>query len=777
MWRSSSRAAVATLAALLTLLGAPAAASEGSVRISGSGFGHGVGMSQHGARSLAEKGWSATRILEHYYQGAKVEIAPTPDLLIGLSTAPSVELRNRSSSAQSLRIEIGAASIDVAPGQTLRVQHVTGTTCRASVGTTVREGLCSGARVSWGYDRAAPATQVDMPRTGLHDLVLARGSISFHQPSNLQLHTRLAIPTQEYLYGLAEMPSSWPAAALGAQAAAGRTYALANRSLKSTCSCHLLTTTAHQYYVGWTKESEPRWGAQWVAAVDRSAVGTFDATAGAVVTFNGAPITAFYSSSSSGVTEDVADIWGGGAAYLKARPDPYSVDADARNPHASWTRSPGYTDFAARLGFDSVFSMEAVRRNASGTPHLYEVRGTSGGRDRTVHWPATDAARATCRSLPGATCTTTTVRSALGLPSHAISGLDLGQPDIPAWFEGDFTGDGRTDVASYNPVTGDWVVGVSTGSGFTQSAWNHFPTRTGWTEHLVGDFTGDGRDDIASYHEPTGRWWVSRSTGSSFTHAPWATMGTRTGWTEHLVGDFTGDGRDDIASYHPSNGTWWVHASTSTAFATNRWATFQTRTGWQTHLVGDVDGDSRDDLASYHPATGMWWVSRSTGTAFAGARWATSSPAGGWSEHLIGDFTGNGRADVASYLPATGAWWVGRSLPGQNSFQTSLWARFGTTDGWGEHVVGDFTGNGRDDIANYHPANGSWWISGSDGRAFTTTRWARYATASGWHPHRPGDLTGNGRTDLFTYHPSNRSMWVNGSGGTGFTTTRWGTAR
>ncbi len=33
----------------------------------GQGFGHGIGMSQHGARKLAEKGWTYKQILEHYY--------------------------------------------------------------------------------------------------------------------------------------------------------------------------------------------------------------------------------------------------------------------------------------------------------------------------------------------------------------------------------------------------------------------------------------------------------------------------------------------------------------------------------------------------------------------------------------------------------------------------------------------------------------------------------------------------------------------------------------
>ena len=43
----------------------------------GSGYGHGVGMSQVGAFGMAREGKTATEILTHYYSG--VEIAPVDD--------------------------------------------------------------------------------------------------------------------------------------------------------------------------------------------------------------------------------------------------------------------------------------------------------------------------------------------------------------------------------------------------------------------------------------------------------------------------------------------------------------------------------------------------------------------------------------------------------------------------------------------------------------------------------------------------------------------------
>ncbi len=42
------------------------------VVIKGSGLGHGVGLSQEGAKTMAEAGYNERRILEYFYPGAKV---------------------------------------------------------------------------------------------------------------------------------------------------------------------------------------------------------------------------------------------------------------------------------------------------------------------------------------------------------------------------------------------------------------------------------------------------------------------------------------------------------------------------------------------------------------------------------------------------------------------------------------------------------------------------------------------------------------------------------
>src|SRR6185312_10051388 len=52
------------------------AARASELVIDGAGEGHGVGMSQDGALGYAERGWSYSAILAHYYTGTAIGQAP-----------------------------------------------------------------------------------------------------------------------------------------------------------------------------------------------------------------------------------------------------------------------------------------------------------------------------------------------------------------------------------------------------------------------------------------------------------------------------------------------------------------------------------------------------------------------------------------------------------------------------------------------------------------------------------------------------------------------------
>ncbi len=66
---------------------APRIVGAGGFRFYGSGFGHGMGMSQWGANGLAQMGWSHKRIVKHFYRGTRVRRLgdPVRKIRVGLT--------------------------------------------------------------------------------------------------------------------------------------------------------------------------------------------------------------------------------------------------------------------------------------------------------------------------------------------------------------------------------------------------------------------------------------------------------------------------------------------------------------------------------------------------------------------------------------------------------------------------------------------------------------------------------------------------------------------
>src|SRR5258708_34361901 len=106
-----------------------------------------------------------------------------------------------------------------------------------------------------------------------------------------------ALSFSNYLRGLAEVPSSWPAEALKAQVIAARSYALqslrATQSLSGSRGYDICSTDACQVYRGAAIELGA-FGERWVQAVE--------STRGKVLTYNGRVLPAYYFSTSSGST-------------------------------------------------------------------------------------------------------------------------------------------------------------------------------------------------------------------------------------------------------------------------------------------------------------------------------------------------------------------------------------------------------------------------------------------------------------------------------------------
>ena len=105
----------------------------------------------------------------------------------------------------------------------------------------------------------------------------------YSEPGSISVDGYGTVDFQQYLYGIAEMPSTWNKEALKAQAVAARSYALAytNNGTKSICA-----TQSCQVYIGHSK------GGDWEQAVKD--------TKGVVVSEGGNAVSTQYASTSGG---------------------------------------------------------------------------------------------------------------------------------------------------------------------------------------------------------------------------------------------------------------------------------------------------------------------------------------------------------------------------------------------------------------------------------------------------------------------------------------------
>jgi hypothetical protein len=320
-------------------------------------------MSQFGVLGQVEDGRSVEQILQHYYEGTSIGAVPSnhwtnqPDgLWIGLvANTPTVTLQAVGGPVTFCQ-PIGDCTIEqsMSPGEIWRYEiwDEDPSQCRLR--------LVDGEfNTGWSPCGAGISDMTTSNRVSLNGRQYGRGTLRF-DPSAAGFHAVVTLPLEQYLYGLAEVPSSWPAKALQVQAITGRSYAVATAkdrggsdgsSKLSACGCHLRSSTLDQAYVGWSKEAES-FGPNWKAAVD--------ATAAEVVTYNSSTIKTYYSSSNGGASENNEDVWGGSALpYLRSVDDPWSADPSV-NPLASWSVRVTDQDMAAYLGWDRALDAFVV---------------------------------------------------------------------------------------------------------------------------------------------------------------------------------------------------------------------------------------------------------------------------------------------------------------------------------------------------------------------------------------------------------------------------------
>lgn len=173
------------------------------------------------------------------------------------------------------------------------------------------------------------------------------------------------IPLERYVRGVvaAEMPASWPAAALEAQAIASRTYALTSDA--GGARFQVYADSRSQVYRGKAAETP-----QTNAAVA--------ATAGQIVTYGGRPATTYFFASSGGMTEDVQNGFPGSEAqpWLRGVLDPYD-----QGPLHHWRITISFgaaTERLRGLVHGRLRGIEVLKRGFSPRIVSAEILGSKG---------------------------------------------------------------------------------------------------------------------------------------------------------------------------------------------------------------------------------------------------------------------------------------------------------------------------------------------------------------------------------------------------------------
>jgi SpoIID/LytB domain protein len=338
-----------------------------SFEFTGSGYGHGVGMSQIGAKARAVSGESATAILNYYYKD--VQVAPYVDThTIRVNIAHQVKSVAFTTHTPGARIDVFEGDIGNSIESAPINSFVTKKRATFTVGSLSRSNVIT---LRWVGENSI-ITMTD----GSVSTKYKYGYITIKVVKGAMEVTNTLALRDEYLWGISEVPSSWPAAMLEAQAIASRSYALSKLSvIRPSCDCQVYSHITDQNFVGFSKESEPRVGLFWKDAVSRTIV---DTSTSLVVLSNGKPAQTYFFSSSGGATQTSRDAWGEATAFTQSVPDTASVDIKLNPRFATWKASSTQELVAKAFLLPNVVSLEILSRNQAGAVTYISATSSDG---------------------------------------------------------------------------------------------------------------------------------------------------------------------------------------------------------------------------------------------------------------------------------------------------------------------------------------------------------------------------------------------------------------
>ena len=191
------------------------------------------------------------------------------------------------------------------------------------------------------------------------------------------------------------------------------------------------------------------------------------------------------------------------------------------------------------------------------------------------------------------------------------------QPSLsPVYADGDYNGDGTSDVAIFRPSSGLWAI-----RGISRIYFG------GSTDRVApGDYNGDGTAEPAIFRTANGLWAIHGITRLYYGSSN----------DQPAPSDYNGDGSCDIAIFRDQSGLWSVRGGGRTYFGTSG----------DTPVPGDYQGTGASVVSIFRPQNGLWSVKGVTRTYFGRENDQVAS----------GDYDGDGTWEMRMLRPGAGLW-------------------------------------------------------------------------------------------------------------------------
>lgn len=666
--RSGLRAAVVALAcALLALVAAvlpppaPAEAVTGLTLV-GRGYGHGIGMSQYGARYRAEAGQTYSQILAAYYPGTTLATGSDADRI---RVRIESDTDNVTTIAREAGLSVQTSSGTVALPSTVAGVVPTHWRIRISGGGLVVEAKTNG---TWRSSGSSTIANILAGRSyaqftdsdGSVRLVLGTtyreyvGVVRAVRPSGTTTTLRTVVVTTYTNYlpsvAAAEMPSSWATHALRSQVVAARTYAMFDAAAKSSSAYYdTCDTTSCQVFKG--RADYTSTGSLVATYAVATTIAATTATAGRYLRYDGGPAFTQFSASNGGYS--VA----GSQPYLRPAADSY-------DRYPAWEATLSRSAIQGAYPSIGTFRSVAITRDGKGAygGRAISVRLVGSAGSVTVtgsQFRSTFGLRSTLFTVSGLDQTGTRDVNADGYPdlisvassgrAYRWSGNSAGSWGSPSTLGGTWTakrqlttvlslaGSGRPEILAREQsgsVLAAYPVLTSGALGPRRVvdddvSWSSYNLFIG-----VQGFDGGDSPGLLARGATTGTLYYFPSDGAGG-------LGDRvtvsTGWSDKRLataaGDWNGDGRSDVVVIDDSGRLWLYLGNGDGGFTARDQLSSSTAWSNRTSIVGGADwnGDGALDLMSVDTSGRLWrnsWAS--TGSVASGVRVAS-----GWTQRLL----------------------------------------------------------------------------------------------------------------------------------------------